>query len=114
MVGKRRARFNTATGLPSKNSRGFAKSGGRGGIAQDRKQIGSVENPAGNRSFGRSGGKGGGSFKRGSDLPRARRPLPTNPHDPMSKDPFMRAGIGLGRNKTKIFKRAGMSMDGMR
>jgi len=39
-----------------------------------------------------------------------RRRTPTNPHDPTSKDPFMRAGIGLGRNKTKIFKRAGMDM----
>jgi len=41
-----------------------------------------------------------------------RRRAPQNPHDPTSKDPFMRAGIGLGRNKTKIFKRAGMSMGG--
>ncbi len=33
------------------------------------------------------------------------------PQDPTSKDPFMRAGIGLGTNDTKIFTRAGMSMD---
>jgi len=42
---------------------------------------------------------------------RSLPPSPTNPHDPKSKDPFMRAGIGLGTNDTKIFTRAGMSMD---
>jgi len=57
-----------------------------------------------------SGGKGGGSFA--EDFPRRRRPLPNNPHDPTSKDPFMRAGLSMGTNKTKIFKRAGMSMGG--
>ncbi len=36
---------------------------------------------------------------------------PTNPHDPTSKDPFMRAGMGLGKNDTDIFSRAGISMN---
>jgi len=47
---------------------------------------------------------------------RARKPnrrVPTNPHDPKSKDPFARAGMAMGTNDTKIFKRAGMNMGGL-
>jgi len=36
---------------------------------------------------------------------------PTNPHDPTSKDPFMRAGMSMGKNDTDIFSRAGISMN---
>jgi len=39
------------------------------------------------------------------------RRVPANPHDPKSKDPFMRSGMAMGTNDTKIFGRAGMSMD---
>lgn len=30
--------------------------------------------------------------------------------DPTSKDPFIRAGMSMGKNTMKIFKRAGMDM----
>jgi len=57
---------------------------------------------------------GAGKPNRGGEPTSSRRrqlpPSPTNPHDPTSKDPFMRAGMGMGRNKSKIMKRAGMSM----
>jgi len=106
--GKRRTRFNPVGSSPSRErSKGLTRSGGKGGLSQSRVTIGGVTNPAGKRSFGRSGGKGGGSFAT-SDLPRRRQPQ--NPHDPTSKDPFMRAGMGMGRNKSKIMKRAGMNM----
>ena len=108
MVGKRRPRFPEGMAVPARRrSKGFAKSGGKGGVPQAVSVSGNI-NPAGRQSFGRSGGKGGGEFKT-SKRPRQRQPQ--NPHDPKSKDPFMRAGIGLGTNDTKIFGRAGMSMD---
>ena len=111
MVGNRRPRFPEGA-VPARNrSKGFARSGGKGGVNQFIGVSGNT-NPAGRQNFGRSGGKGGGSFKQGDQRPRQRQPQnPTNPHDPKSKDPFMRAGIGLGTNDTKIFTRAGMSMD---
>jgi len=102
MVGKRRPRFQTRTKPPS----GVTSAQVRG--------VFNNENPQGRLNFGRSGGKGGGTFSSSptDPFPRARQPQrPTNPHDPKSKDPFMRSGIGLGTNDTKIFTRAGMSMD---
>ena len=109
MVGKRRPRFQNRI----RSAKAFEKSGGKGGVTQQRDVFGN-KNPTGRLSFGRSGSKGGGTFSssRTDPFPRARQPQrPTNPHDPTSKDPFMRAGIGLGTNDTKIFTRAGMSMD---
>jgi len=109
MVGKRRSRFPEGA-VPARNvSKGFAKSGGKGGINQAIQPQG-TRNPTGRQSFGRSGGKGGGEFR--DSRPRTRQPQrPTNPHDPKSKDPFARAGMAMGTNDTKIFGRAGMSMD---
>ncbi len=103
--GKRRERFRTEPiklGLNpprTKAPRGFEKSGGKGGVQQFRK-LRIEKNPAGK------------SGRRTPVDTRRRQPQrPTNPHNPKSKDPFMRAGIGLGTNDTKIFTRAGMSMD---
>ncbi len=48
-------------------------------------------------------------FQRGQRSPRGR--APQNPHDPTSKDPFMRAGMSMGSNDTDIFSRAGISMN---
>jgi len=77
-------------------SRGAEKSGGKGGISQQQTQTFDT-NPAGKRRL---------------QPTTVRRRQPQNPHDPTSKDPFMRAGLSMGTNKTKIFKRAGMSMGG--
>jgi len=68
----------------------------RGGFSQERVLFG-VSNPQG---------------KTRAEPASPRRRAPQNPHDPTSKDPFMRAGLSMGTNKTKIFKRAGMSMGG--
>ena len=95
MVGKRREKFNP-TQRPQKRVR-FAF----------------ATNPAGKRSLGTSGGKGGGSFADPTATGLPRRRQPQNPHDPTSKDPFIRAGIGMGTNNTKIFKRAGINMGGL-
>ena len=98
MVSKRRPRFNTNRFIARKN-KGLERSGGKGGIPQVRLLSGK-ENPAGKFVHTQP------------TTPRRREPQrPTNPHDPTSKDPFARAGIGLGTNDTKIFTRAGMSMD---
>jgi len=81
-----------------------------------------ITNP---RASARSGGHGGVNQKQGflgSPAKRTRRRQrqdkfrsnrPTNPHDPKSKDPFARAGMAMGTNDTKIFKRAGMNMGGL-
>jgi len=126
MVGKRRARFGTNEEDQPPTGRS-ATSRGRGISSRDGTFL-PLEDGAvrrGKRGFQRSRGRGGvpagvGSGSRGqgrqdsiSDPPRRRTPQrPTNPHDPKSKDPFMRAGLSMGTNKTKIFKRAGMSMGG--
>jgi len=94
----------------------FGLSGTSGGARRNAPSDLTQEAGAGkpNRSF-RSPDGGGRNKpnKFGLGFPtRGRQPQrPTNPHDPRSKDPFMRAGIGLGTNDTKIFTRAGMSMD---
>jgi len=103
MVGKRRTRFPEGAVPARTRSKGFASSGGRGGVNQAIQPSGN-RNPTGRQNFGSSGRA---EFR---DT-RPRRRQPQNPHDPTSKDPFMRAGIGLGKNKTKIFSDAGMSMD---
>ncbi len=79
----------------SGNLRAREKSDGKGGTPQLRRKLRDL-NPA-------------GKTRTQPRFPRRR--APQNPHDPKSKDPFMRAGIGLGTNDTKIFGRAGMSMD---
>jgi len=116
MVGKRRERFfdrqtrlsissSGRAGKVSKGVRGTERSGGRGGAAQG---IGG--GGMGARDLRHEFDEQPRPPRRGGVLGNRRR-QPQNPHDPTSKDPFMRAGIGLGTNDTKIFTRAGMSMD---
>ena len=117
---------NLDDGAVAKGKLGRRRSGGRGGIPQG---LGSGRNREERGGF-HDGGVGGANtspprrrgsgrnpteIRGGTVFPRRRTPQrPTNPHDPRSKDPFMRAGMGLGTNDTKIFKRAGMSMDAKR
>jgi len=140
MVGNRRKRFSVPeegqprTGRSSQSKgvgiseigfdglrrgrRGAQRSGGRGGVPQG---LGSGGRGQGGQnptlkedqlSFPPRGKLSGRNPAKDLGFPRRRQPQrPTNPHDPRSKDPFMRAGIGLGTNDTKIFTRAGMSMD---
>lgn len=102
--GKRRPRFIREEDIgrrqppilgASGNLRAREKSGGRGGTPQLRRKLTDL-NPAG----------------KPRTQPRfPRRRTPQNPHDPTSKDPFMRAGMAMGRNDTDIFSRAGISMN---
>jgi len=105
-----------------KGRRGFQRSGGRSSIPQglgsgrNREERGGFQGAAGGAPSFPPRRKGSGrnptELRGGTIFPRRRTPQrPTNPHDPKSKDPFMRAGMGLGTNDTKIFGRAGMSMD---
>jgi len=136
MVGNRRARFTRsradappsgrsaknfprlADGAVQKGKRGKQRSGGRGGVPQGLGSGFGAEERGGGFDVsappprGKGSGRNPTELRGGTLFPRRRTPQrPTNPHDPKSKDPFMRAGIGLGTNDTKIFTRAGMSMD---
>jgi len=104
-----RNRFRPTGGTPA-----FEKSGKHGGVPQKRFVDSRFLAPADvpRNPAGRPRAKPDPNDPRRrsrQDVFRSKRP--TNPHDPRSKDPFMRAGIGLGTNDTKIFTRAGMSMD---
>ena len=142
MVGNRRERFTRARsdsppsgrsaknfpniddGAVQKGKRGRSISGGRGGFPQGlgsgrgQEARGGFQDGGGGRDHSPPRAKGSGHNPTeitGGLFPRRRTPQrPTNPHDPRSKDPFMRAGMGLGTNDTKIFRRAGMSMDAKR
>ena len=105
-------------GTVQKGKRGKQRSGGRGGVPQGLGSGRNLEERGGGFDIsappprGRGSGRNPTELRGGTLFPRRRTPQrPTNPHDPTSKDPFMRAGIGLGTNDTKIFTRAGMSMD---
>ncbi len=139
MVGNRRTRFavpeegQPRTGRSSQSQgknisdigfdglrrgrRGFQRSGTRGGVPQGLGSGGKGQGGMNATNQLSSPQRGEGRRKTSGRnptqlIPRRRQPQrPTNPHDPRSKDPFMRAGIGLGTNDTKIFTRAGMSMD---
>jgi len=105
-------------GTVQKGKRGKQRSGGRGGVPQGlgSGREGEVRGGAFDISAPPPRGKGSGrnptELRGGTLFPRRRTPQrPTNPHDPRSKDPFARAGMAMGTNDTKIFGRAGMSMD---
>lgn len=104
---KARSRFKTRAdqgkrfppiGGVAVNLRAEQRSGGRGGVPQSRSINFRATNPAGKRR------------SQPFNIFDQRKRQPQNPHDPTSKDPFLRAGMGLGTNKTKIFKRAGMGL----
>ncbi len=74
-------------------SKGVARSGGKASVAQTRFRT---RQPFKTNVKGRELRK---TFVSPTSVAGANR-RKTNPHDPKSKDPFMRAGIGLGKNDT--------------
>lgn len=93
---------------------GLANQFNKRGVSNDadRHRIGIITSTTGEpRRLRRRGSQGVLPPKGGTLVSRRRQPQrPTNPHDPKSKDPFARAGLAMGKNTTKIFKRAGMDM----